>query len=129
MCTILFGGGFSNALNQLILCAVPFFSVFVYVKLTSIVLYRIYSFVRCLVKYASEKSRKITHPDEGDFTEAWRECPNCNQSYVNELSAKMVNESVVFVEENYPGSQWRLVLALLLKSAPARGDEAAKITH
>ena len=41
----------------------------------------------------------------------------------------MVNESVVFVEESYPGSQWRLVLALLLKSAPARADEAAKITH
>ena len=50
-----------------------FFSVFVYVKLTSIVLFRICSF-EVLVKYASEKSRKVTHPDEGDFTEAWREC-------------------------------------------------------
>ena len=127
LCTILFGGGISCSK----LMCVSFFSavfVFVYAKLTSL-FFSGYAHLSCLVKYASEKSRKVIHPDEGDFTEAWRECPNCNQSYVNELSAKMVNESVVFAEKNYPGSQWRLVLALLLKSAPARGDEAAKITH
>jgi len=89
-----------------------------------------YAHVSCLVKYASEESKKVTNPDgELDFTLAWRICPNCHQSYMNQLQDDMINECLVFVERDYPNSKWRLVLALLLQCVTLSGDTAKKVSY
>ena len=77
-----------------------------------------FAHVSCLVKYASGESRKVTNPDgQQDFTLAWRICPNCHQSYMNQLqeTMTMINECLAFVEREYPTSKWRLALAMFLK--------------
>ena len=83
------------------------------------------------MKYASEKSRKVTHPDDHDedFTTAWRSCSNCNQSYTGELQVGLIDKCLEFVEREFPDSQWRLLLALLLKSAMLKGRDSIDISY
>lgn len=90
-----------------------------------------YVHLNCLVKYASEKSRKVTHPDDHDedFTTAWRTCSNCNQSYTGELQVNLIDKCLEFVKKEFPDSQWRLLLALLLKSAMLKGRDSIDISY
>ena len=71
--------------------------------------------VSCLVEYAKQKSEQWDGRDPNEFVEPWAFCPNCRQDYQNELAVDLSAEFGTFVEKEYPGDQWKQLVALKQK--------------
>mmetsp|Transcript_14343 Transcript_14343/g.25661 ORF Transcript_14343/g.25661 Transcript_14343/m.25661 type:complete len:471 (+) Transcript_14343:281-1693(+) len=56
----------------------------------------------CTIKYAQQKSEDSSKNDKIEFSEAWTDCPNCNQRYRNKLFMDLVNALITYTKSNYP---------------------------
>jgi hypothetical protein len=64
-----------------------------------------FAHVSCIVDYARRKSREAADPVE--FVVPWARCENCKQRHENQLRIDLLDEFKRFVDEQYPGSNWR----------------------
>ena len=60
----------------------------------------------CIIQYAQKKCEQ-TIIDSSEFTSPWLICPNCKQSYQNELSIHISDALVSFAKQkyDYPGNE------------------------
>ncbi len=93
-----------------------------------------FAHLSCLVTYAVKKNEDWDGRELDQFIEPWVVCPRCCQPYQNELSLDLADSFVTYVEETYPGDEWKLVEALIHKLDLAVGfqkaqEVACKILH
>lgn len=71
----------------------------------------------CIVEYATQKSVQWDGRDINEIIGPWRKCPNCKQSYQNELALDVANECVNMIEEevSLPMTEDEVGLLNLLK--------------
>ena len=61
----------------------------------------------CIIKYAEKKCEQVSIDSQiFEFTAPWEICPNCNQSYQNDLSVHIADAFVSFAKRSYgyPGN-------------------------
>ena len=61
----------------------------------------------CIIKYAEKKCEQFSIDSQiFEFTAPWEICPNCNQSYQNDLSVHIADAFVSFAKRSYgyPGN-------------------------
>ena len=69
----------------------------------------------CLSHYAEKKSRQWYDEDAEKFIEPWQYCPNCEEKFVGRLADDLVNEFLLFVEDEYAGYPIMRLNALNMK--------------
>jgi hypothetical protein len=84
-----------------------------------------FAHVSCIVEYARRKS--IEEKEIIKFVAPWTSCENCKQNHLNQLGISLLVELERFVEEQYPGCNWRrLAVQRLLLAEIHTGAEISK---